>query len=69
MGPFVKNQYAVGTKVWVRTIDNLKIIGMVKGYNEREGEIESINLQVEEGAGVGSIIEIYAHEITAIFDV
>lgn len=65
MGPFVKNQHKVGTKVWVATIDNLRIIGTIKGYRERDGDVVGMTIQRQDD----SIVELEAREISAIFDV
>lgn len=65
MGPFVKNQYKVGTKVWITTIDNLRIIGVIKGYRERDGDVVGMTIQRQDD----SIVELETREISAIFDV
>lgn len=65
VGPFVKNQYPVDKKVWVNTIDNLRIIGVIKGYRERDGDVVGMTIQRQDD----SIVELETREISAIFDV
>lgn len=69
MGPFIASQYPEGTKVWISTIDNTRIVGLIKGYNKRDGIVESLVVEVLDGPGKDNHIAIDANEISAIFDV
>ena len=66
MGPFISVQYPEGTRVQINTVDNLHLIGVIKGYRFEDDKVTGVFLELEHNS---EVILVTRGEITSIFDV
>lgn len=60
---YIKTMHPIGSMVIIYTIDNMRIVGQVMGYNEVDGKVEGINLKFN---NTGETWEIKMSEISSV---
>ena len=60
---YIQTMHPIGSMVIIYTIDNMRIVGEVIGYNEIDGKVEGINLKLN---STGETWEIKMSEISSV---
>lgn len=60
---YIQTMHPIGSMVIIYTIDNMRVVGQVMGYNEVDGKVEGINLKFN---STGETWEIKMSEISSV---